>query len=175
MKTIVNGHGKINKEGKYIANRKDQLETMALIKDMEKKIKDIIIKKFGAVNKLKPTRYWDYMQQATAYLFTPSISVNGPNFLTYREASVFVTTGHNSNGYNDKEFKRFFTISFELKGNFRYKYQKNWSTDCTLLKKHILADNMEDALKEFEQWISHEYDKFFAVRVLQNLSWRESR
>jgi len=53
---IINGHGKIV-DGKYVANRKDQLETMALIKDMEKKVSAIISKKFGNISKLKPTRY----------------------------------------------------------------------------------------------------------------------
>lgn len=171
---IVNGNGKIV-DGKYIANRQDQLETMALIKQIEKRVKAIVVKKFGGVNKLKPTRYWALLQHATAYLFTPNISVNGANFLTNRQASVFVTTGHNSNGYNNTEFKRFFTISFELKGKLRYKYQKHWMDDCTILKKYILADNMEDAVNEFEKWVQTEYDKFFAIRVIQNLSYRESR
>jgi len=171
---IINGHGKIV-DGKYVANRKDQLETMALIKDMEKKVSAIISKKFGNISKLKPTRYWALLQSATAYLFTPQISVNGPNFLTYRSASVFVSTGNNSNGYSNDISKRCFTISFELKGNLRYKYQKHWEKDCTILKKYILADNMEEAISEFEYWIENEYDKFFAIRVSKNLSYRESR
>lgn len=171
---IINGHGKIV-DGKYVANRKDQLETMDLIKEMEKKVKNIVAKKLGNMDKLKPTRYWALLQQATAYLFTPKISVNGPNFLTFRQASVFVSTGTNSNGYSADIAKRFFTISFELKGDMRYKYQKNWSKDATILKKYILADNMEDAVKEFENWIMNDYDKFFANRVIKNLSWRETR
>jgi len=171
---IVNGNGKIV-EGKYIANRQDQLETMTLIKEMEKRVKSIVAKKIGNMGKLKPTRYWALLQQVNAYLFTPTISVNGPNFLTNNHAAVFVSTGHNSNGYSNEIAKRFFTISFELTGNRRYKYQKNWQSGSTILKKYILADNMEDAIKEFENWIQNDYDKFFAIRVLQNKTWQECR
>ena len=127
---IVNGNGKIV-EGQYIANRQDQLETMALIKVMEQRVKSIIAKKIGKMDKLKPTRYWALLQDATAYLFTPKISVNGPNFLTYKQAAVFVSTGHNSSGYSNEVAKRFFTISFELTGNRRYKHQKNWTEGAT--------------------------------------------
>ena len=169
---IINGHGKIV-DGKYVANRKDQLETMTLIKEMEKRVKAIVTKKIGNMSKIKPTRYWALLQQATAYLFTPAISVNGPNFLTFQQAAVFVTTGTNSNGYSTGVAKRFFTISFELTGKKRYKYQKNWQSGSTILKKYILADNMEDAIKEFENWIQNDYDKFFANRVPKNLAWKE--
>jgi|688.fasta_scaffold1100502_1 hypothetical protein len=171
---IVNGNGKIV-EGQYIANRQDQLETMALIKVMEQRVKSIIAKKIGKMDKLKPTRYWALLQDATAYLFTPKISVNGPNFLTYKQAAVFVSTGHNSSGYSNEVAKRFFTISFELTGNRRYKHQKNWTEGATVLKKYILADSMEDAIKEFENWIQNDYDKFFAIRLLQNKTWQECR
>jgi hypothetical protein len=170
---IINGNGKIV-DGKYVANRKDQLETMTLIKEMEKRVKAIVAKKLGKMSKLKPTRYWALLQDATAYLFTPKISVNGPNFLTYKEAAVYVSTGHNSNGYSNEVSKRFFTISFELTGNRRYKHQKNWQSGSTILKKYILADNMEDAIKEFENWIQNDYDKFFANRVPKNLAWKET-
>ena len=171
---IINGYGKIVK-GKYIANKKDQIETMTLIKEMEEIVKSIVIKKFGSVTKLKPTTYWTLLQQTTAYLFAPPISINSSNFITNREASVFVSIGHNSNGYSTHIAKRFFTISFELKGNVRYKYQKNWNNDCTILKKYILADNIGDAIKEFDAWINNDYDKFFTGRMLKNLSWVESR
>ena len=48
---IVNGNGKIV-EGQYIANRQDQLETMALIKVMEQRVKSIIAKKIGKLMKI---------------------------------------------------------------------------------------------------------------------------
>ncbi len=175
---IINGHGKIGKNGKYIVSPLDRKESKKHIKIMFEKVENILKEKFGKViyseSQPKPY-YWKTVEQAKGYLHTPSINIDSPNFRTNNQAFIHIDTGVNENGYNNEEVKRHFVISFELKGSIRYKYQKHWENDCVIIKKYILADNMVEALSEFENWLINNYDNFFTGRMQHNLSWRESR
>jgi len=174
MKIIINGTGKIGKDGKYIVSTHDRKISNRLIPLLFEETKRILTDKFGSVTLLEGEenpKYHHIVEQATGYLFTPPIAINSPNFITNRQAFIHVNTGINENGYNYTEVKRHYTISFELKGNVRYKFQKNWATDATIIKKYILADTLIDALAEFELWLTTEYDNFFTGRMKQNLPY----
>jgi len=174
---IINGHGSIDKNGKYVTSPLDRVESKKIIKSMFAKVEKLLILKFGSVNfiegKEKP-EYDKFLESASVSIFTPSIHIDSKNFLTGRNAFIHVSTGINSSGYTKDVAKRHFVISFELNGKKRYKYGKSWN-DGTIIKKYVLADNEIDAISEFENWLSFEYDKFFTGRMLQNLSWREQR
>jgi hypothetical protein len=178
MKKIINGHGSIDKvTGKYKVHPKDRIESKKIIKKMFADVERMLIEKFGKVNKMEgeeTPKYNKFIEQATGYLFVPVQEFSGANFQsTNREAFIHIDTGVNENGYNNEEVKRHFVISFELKGKHRYKYQKRWENDCTIIKKYVLADNFEEVTAEFENWLKNSYDNFFTGRLLQNKTWRE--
>lgn len=170
---LVNGHGKIE-NGKYIANEADKAESITFMNEMDKRVKDILKKKFGRFIQGKEYRpgYSDQLQQASSYLWTPVINLDTSNFRCSRSAFVHVETGNNANGYNQNEAKRFFVISFELNGSMRYKYQKRWF-DATIIKGYFLADNMEEVFRRFEKWLNDDYSRFMVNRVPLNLEWME--
>lgn len=171
---LIDGKGKIGKDGKYIVSPHDRKISKRLIEVLFAQAQKILTNKFGSVIFLEGNEKPEYnkiIEQAGGCLFTPSIAINSPNFITNRQAFIHVDTGINVNGYNNKEFKRHYVISFELKGMVRYKYQKHWENDCTIIKKYVLADSLIDALAEFELWLTNEYDKFFVGRAKQNLPY----
>ena len=172
MKTIINGSGTIVND-KYVPSSQDVEETKLLIKELERKVASIIRKKFGSVSKEKNirTKYCKYINQSTAYMWTPKIFINTKNYFTNNTAFVYATTGNNSSGYGDNEFKRHFNIAFELKGAVRYKFHKKWENDSIIIKKYILADNMQEAINKFQKWIDNDYDKFFAEIRVKNLEF----
>ena len=172
---IVNGKGKIGKNGKYIVSPLDRIESKKLIKVLFAEVESILTKKFGSVvfvdGEEKP-KYNKTIEQANGYLFTPSISIDSQNFRTNRSAFINVDTGVNENGYGKNTIKRHFVISFELKGSVRLKFQKKWNKDSIIIKRYALADNMNDVLEEFKDFLANEYDNFFTGRMLKNLEQR---
>lgn len=175
MKRIVNGHGTIGKDGKYIVSPLDRKESSKLMKVLFAKVEKLLIEKFGSVvyydERPKPY-YWKLCEHAVGTLFTPPISINSKNFLTDGNAFISLEVGNCEAGYNDKEFKKHFNISFELSGQRRFKFEKRWD-GATIIKKFVLADNLDEAIAEFEQWLKNDYDKFFTGRMLQNKTREE--
>ena len=185
MKKIINGHGTIDKKtDKYIVHPKDRIESKKIIKKLFAEVKDILEAKFGKItvpdfDKKGNPEYVKSVEQASGYLFPPAVHIDSPNFRTGRKPFVYVKTGVCESGYTDKIVKRNFNISFELKGNVRYKNYK-WTKDRfndngIIIKNFILADNYEDAIDEFTNWLSNEYDNFFTERMPQNLTYSQSR
>ena len=169
---IINGHGKIGKDGKYIVSPLDRIESKKLIKTLFKEVESILTKKFGSVVLLKgkeKPEYNKFCKQSTGVIWTPLIAINSHNFLTNSNAFIHCSTGINENGYGKNTVKRDFVISFELKGMVRFKFQKKWDADSIIIKRYALADNMTDVLKEFEHFLANEYDNFFTGRMLKNL------
>lgn len=175
---VVNGYGSIE-NGKYKVHPKDRVETKRVIKELHKAVKHILTTKFKKVNFIKgkeEPEYCKIIEHSSGCMFVPIEPFAGANFQSNcSEAFINVQTGTNTNGYNDKEAKRHFNISFELKGKKRYKHQKKWENDCVIIKKYVLSDNLEDAVSEFKFWVNNQYDNFFTTRLLQNKTWQECR
>ena len=159
---ILNGYGTIDTiTGKYLVNVKDRMESKKLIRKFENEVSKILEEKFGSVvrNNEAGISYSKFTEQATSYLWTPQINVNTKNAHSKRGGFVFIDTGINTNGYNDKVIKRHFVISFELNGMIRPKFCKYWN-EGTLLKTYILNDNWEDSIREFTFWLNTKFDIF---------------
>jgi hypothetical protein len=175
---VVNGYGSIE-NGKYKVHPKDRVESKRLIKNLQSEVEKILEAKFKEVRFIddnKEPKYCKLVEYASGCLFVPIQPFSGPNFQSsHSEAFISVQTGTNTNGYNDKEAKRYFVISFQLKGKMRYKHQKRWERDCVIIKKYILADNLEEVINEFKFWVNNQYDNFFTTRLLQNKTWQECR
>lgn len=169
---IVNGFGKII-NGKYKSAKADTIETKRIIDVFEQEIELIIKRHFGAFVKHDdiPNKYTSMLQQSTSYLWTPPINLSGPNYQITSGAFIHISTGNNCNGYSANIAKRHFVIGFALKGKVRYKYQKHWENDCKVISCYILADNMKDALADFEFWLNTKYQSFVSTRINQNMRY----
>ncbi len=171
---IVNGFGEIV-DGKYKAAKADLIETIRIIDVFEQKVTLIINKYFGDAIKYNDisNKYTAMLQQSSSYLWTPTINLNGPNYQVANGAFVHISTGINSNGYSTNIAKRHFVIGFSLKGKVRYKYQKQWENDCSVISCHLLSDNLDDVLDEFECWLNEKYKSFVFFRISQNLRYNK--
>lgn len=167
-KIIINGHGTIGTDGKYIISPLDRGESKTIIGKFYKAVAKIIADKFGSVSTYEEPNYNKMLEQAGAILLTPTITIQSPNFCTNKNVLVFVKTGINRNGYGENTVKRHFTISFDVDGIVRYKFQKKWEQG-TIINKYTLADNMQDCLDEFKSWLNNEYSNFIKNRVPKNL------
>jgi hypothetical protein len=173
MKKIINGHGSIV-DGLYVQSPLDKIDDMKFIKEFHAKTKALIEKHLGKSAVYKRPHFDNLMKHGgESTLLSPKIELNTPNFLCNRSPMIFLNTEVWPCGYSEGIFKRSFTIKYTLNGSFRYKYQKKF-IESEILGKYILADNLEDALNQFESFLQNEYLEFMLVRVKKNLPIRNS-
>jgi hypothetical protein len=153
----------------YIHTAQDKLDDVTTGKEFA----DKFVERFGNILKLSlyNAEWQDYLGHGFNTVFAVSEGhINGPNYLSTGEAMIWVESDiWPIKNEGDPDFRRSFTINYQLTGSFRPKYGKTWCNDFGILQFYSFSYSTPDeVLNKFEEFLNNKRAEFLNVRVKQN-------